>query len=290
MAKLYVVATPIGNLSDMTPRAIETLKQCALIAAEDTRVTGSLCAHFGIHTKLVSNHRHNEEYKAGGILARMLEEDIDVALVSDAGTPCIADPGYALVQAAIDAGIEVLAIPGATALASALSISGFDTREFAFYGFLPRGGKDLREKLLAIAQSGVPIGVVYESPHRVTALCETIAQELPGARLCACCDITKKFEKTVRGTAREVADLLRENPKTQKGEYCVVLDLHEVEVQEAREAVQASAEAQLFEALLAGEDMRTAMARLTQEGLRRNAVYAAATRVKDFLDAWATEE
>ena len=149
MAKLYVVATPIGNLSDMTPRAVETLKSVAFIAAEDTRVTGSLCAHFDIHTRLVSSHRHNEEQKAPAIVEKMLEEDLDVAVVTDAGTPCISDPGWALVREAAEAGVEVLCIPGPTAMASALSISGFDTREFAFYGFLPRGGKELKEKLKA---------------------------------------------------------------------------------------------------------------------------------------------
>lgn len=156
MPRLYVVATPIGNLSDISPRALETLKNCALIAAEDTRVTRALLNHFGIDTPCVSNHQHNEENRAAPLIERMLAEDIDVAVVTDAGTPCISDPGNVLVHEAAQAGIEVLAVPGATAMASALSVSGFDTREFAFYGFLPRQKKDLEEKLLSIARSGVP--------------------------------------------------------------------------------------------------------------------------------------
>ena len=138
MPRLFIVATPIGNLSDISARALQTLRDCDLIAAEDTRVTRALLNHFEINTPCVSNHQHNEENRAAPIVARMLEEDLDVALVTDAGTPCISDPGSFLAKEAAAAGIEVLAVPGPTAVASALSVSGFDTREFAFYGFLPR--------------------------------------------------------------------------------------------------------------------------------------------------------
>lgn len=158
MPRLFIVATPIGNLSDISARALQTLRDCDLIAAEDTRVTRALLNHFEIDTPCVSNHQHNEENRAAPIVARMLEEDLDVALVTDAGTPCISDPGSFLAKEAAAAGIEVLAVPGPTAMASALSVSGFDTREFAFYGFLPRQKRELSEKLLQIARSGVPIG------------------------------------------------------------------------------------------------------------------------------------
>jgi 16S rRNA (cytidine1402-2'-O)-methyltransferase len=147
---LYIVATPIGNLNDMTPRALETLKNVSLIAAEDTRVTRALLNHFGIDTPTVSNHQHNEGHRASSLIERMIEENIDTAVVTDAGTPCISDPGSVFVHEAAAAGIELLAVPGPTAMASALSVSGFDTREFAFYGFLPRAKKELREKLLAL--------------------------------------------------------------------------------------------------------------------------------------------
>jgi len=167
MPRLFIVATPIGNLSDISARALQTLRDCDLIAAEDTRVTRALLNHFEINTPCVSNHQHNEENRAAPIVARMLEEDLDVALVTDAGTPCISDPGSFLAKEAAAAGIEVLAVPGPTAMASALSVSGFDTREFAFYGFLPRQKRELSEKLLQIARTGVPIAVAHESPHRV---------------------------------------------------------------------------------------------------------------------------
>ena len=153
---LYVVSTPIGNLGDMTPRAVEVLRSVALIAAEDTRVTRKLTDHFGIDTPLTSCHQHNEADKGEALAQRMLEEGIDLALTTDAGTPCISDPGYGLVQAAVKRGIPVIAVPGCCAAVCALSVSGMDTREFAFYGFLPREKKALREKLLAMA-AGVPV-------------------------------------------------------------------------------------------------------------------------------------
>jgi len=295
MPRLYVVATPIGNLSDMTPRAIETLKSVGLIAAEDTRVTRALLNHFGIDTPTVSNHQHNEEHRASPLIERMLTEDIDMAVVTDAGTPCISDPGSVLVREAAAAGIEVLAVPGPTAMASALSVSGFDTREFAFYGFLPRGKKELREKLLAMKNGGVPVGVVHESPHRVIDLVEAIADTLPGCRVSASCDLTKLYEKTIRGTADEVLSMLRANEKAEKGEYCLVLDMADVQLEAREEAVNASLEAQLFEELLCGGDIRQAAELLMERGAKRNDVYRAKMNVQRFLDdmieqAFAAEE
>ena len=284
MPRLYVVATPIGNLSDMTPRAIETLKSVGLIAAEDTRVTRALLNHFGIDTPTVSNHQHNEGHRAASLIERMLEENIDMAVVTDAGTPCISDPGSVLVHEAAAAGVEVLAIPGPTAMASALSVSGFDTREFAFYGFLPRGKKELREKLLAMKKSGVPVGVVHESPHRVIDLVESIAETLPGCLVSASCDLTKLYEKTIRGTADEVLSMLRANEKAEKGEYCLVLDMSAVELMDEQEAVNASLEAQLFEELLCGSDMRQAVELLTERGMKRNELYRAKMNVQRFFD------
>lgn len=285
MPRLYVIATPIGNLSDISPRALETLKNCALIAAEDTRVTRALLNHFGIDTPCVSNHQHNEENRAAPLIERMLAEDIDVAVVTDAGTPCISDPGSVLVHEAAQAGIEVLAVPGATAMASALSVSGFDTREFAFYGFLPRQKKDLEEKLLSIAHSGVPIAVAHESPHRVIDLVRVIAATLPGCRISASCDLTKLYEKTIRGTADEVLAMLLANEKAEKGEYCLVLDLHDVHLAEQQAAPNASLEARIFELMLSGKDMREAGDVLMAQGEKRNDIYRARTAVQRFLES-----
>ena len=284
MAKLYVVATPIGNLGDMTPRALETLKSVDLIAAEDTRVTRALLNHFGIDTPCVSNHQHNEEHRASSLPEKMLAEDLSVAVVTDAGTPCISDPGSVLAREAAAAGIEVVAVPGPTAMASALSVSGFDVREFAFYGFLPRGKKELKEKLLSMHASGVPVGVVHESPHRVIELVRVICETLPGCCISASCDLTKLYEKTIRGTAEEVLEMLEGNEKAEKGEYCLVLDMSGVQLPEQEEASSASLEAQLFEELLNGFDLRQAAMTLTERGYKRNDVYKARTNVQRFLD------
>ncbi|MGN0996264.1 MAG: 16S rRNA (cytidine(1402)-2'-O)-methyltransferase [Candidatus Ventricola sp.] len=283
MPRLYIVATPIGNLSDLSPRAIETLKSADLIAAEDTRVTRALLNHFGIATPCVSNHQHNEEQRAASLLQRMLEEDLSVAVVTDAGTPCISDPGSVLVREAAQLGIEVLAVPGPTAMAGALSVSGFDTREFAFYGFLPRQKKELREKLLSMKRSGVPIGVVHESPHRVIELVRTVCETLPGCRISASCDLTKLHEKTIRGTAGEVLALLEANEKAEKGEYCLVLDMADAELPPEPVSSSVSLEARLFEEMLCGADLRQAGERLMEQGEKRNDVYRARTNVQRFF-------
>ena len=283
MPTLYVVGTPIGNLGDMTPRAVEVLRSVALIAAEDTRVTRKLTNHFGIDTPLTSCHQHNEADKGEALAQRMLEEDIDLALTTDAGTPCISDPGYGLVQAAVKRGIPVVAIPGCCAAVCALSISGMDTREFAFYGFLPREKKALREKLLAMA-AGVPVAVVHESPFRVIELMETVAETLPGTMASVSCDLTKLHELTLRGSAAEVLAALRANPKTEKGEYCLVLDFHGVEQPSApAPAAEVSLEARLVEAMLQGNELRQAQAVLVEAGEKKNAVKAAALRLKKLL-------
>lgn len=283
MPTLYVVGTPIGNLGDMTPRAVEVLRSVALIAAEDTRVTRKLTNHFGIDTPLTSCHQHNEADKGEALAQRMLEEGIDLALTTDAGTPCISDPGYGLVQAAVKRGIPVVAIPGCCAAVCTLSISGMDTREFAFYGFLPREKKALREKLLAMA-AGVPVAVVHESPFRVIELMETVAETLPGTMASVSCDLTKLHELTLRGSAAEVLAALRANPKTEKGEYCLVLDFHGVELPSApAPAAEVSLEARLVEAMLQGNELRQAQAVLVEAGEKKNAVKAAALRLKKLL-------
>ena len=283
MPTLYVVATPIGNLGDMTPRAIETLKNVSLIAAEDTRVTQKLLSAFEIHTPLTSCHEHNERSKAAQIVERMLSEGIDVAVTTDAGTPCISDPGSILTAEAISAGIEVLAVPGPTAMASALSVSGLDVTEFTFFGFLPRQKNELKEKLLDMARRS-KTGVVHESPHRVIDLLETVAEVLPNTLVSASCDLTKKYEKTVRGKVDAVLAELEANPKAEKGEYCIVFQWAKEDIpqQEAPKS-ELSLEAQLFDGLVRGLSMRDAIEELVAAGERKNAVKAASLNVKNML-------
>ena len=175
-------------------------------------------------------------------------------------------------------------MPGPTAMASALSVSGFDVREFAFYGFLPRGKKELKEKLLAMHACGVPVGVVHESPHRVIELVRVISETLPGCRISASCDLTKLYEKTIRGTAQEVLEMLESNEKAEKGEYCLVLDMSCVSLPEKEEASSASLEAQLFEEMLCGADIRQAAELLLERGHKRNDVYRAKTAVQRYFD------
>ena len=288
MPTLYVVATPIGNLGDMSPRAVETLKSVALIAAEDTRVTQKLLAAFDIHTPLTSCHEHNERVKAEAIVARMLGEGIDVALTTDAGTPCISDPGSLLAAEAIRNGVTVLAVPGPTAMAAALSVSGFPVEEFTFYGFLPRQKSELTEKLKDMAQKS-KIAVVHESPHRVMDLLEVLLAVLPNTHVSASCDLTKKFEATVRGTVGEVLETLRLNPKAEKGEYCLALEWHDA-VAPPAPPCELSLEARIFDGLLQGKTLRDCMETLTIAGERKNAVKAAGLRVKAMLADEAGDE
>lgn len=283
MSRLYVVATPIGNLGDMSPRAVETLKSVSLIAAEDTRVTRKLTTHFGIDTPLVSCHQHNERGRAAEIVERMLTEDMDVAVVTDAGMPAISDPGTELVRAAAEKGIEVLAVAGPTAFAAAVAVSGFDFSSFTFYGFLPRGNTELKEKLMDIGRKSEG-AVFHESPHRVKALVAAIRDALPGAALSVSCDLTKLHELTLRGTPEAVLAALEANEKSEKGEYCVVADLRAVSLPEEKPAVNASLEARLFDLLLQGWSMRDAVARLTAQGEKKNAVYAASLKVKEYIN------
>lgn len=285
MPTLYVVATPIGNLGDMTTRAIETLGKVALIAAEDTRVTSKLLNAFDIRTPLTSCHQHNEKDKGQAIAQRMLDEGIDVALTTDAGTPGISDPGYGLTRACVEKGIDIIAIPGACAMAAALSICGMDTRSFAFYGFLPREKKALREKLIEISQ-GIAIAVVHESPYRVLELMAELCQLLPQTIVSVSCDLTKLYELTLRGTVQEVYNKMRQNPKANKGEYCIVMDFSLVPKSVEIQPIQVSLEAQLIEKVLNGVPLRQAQAELVAQGQKKNAVYQAMLRVKEmFVDA-----
>ncbi len=286
---LYVVATPIGNLGDMSPRAIEVLKSVALIAAEDTRMTMKLTQHFGIETPLTSCHRHNEQGKAEGIVRRMLEEGIDVAVVTDAGTPAISDPGTILVRQAAEAGIEVVAVPGPSAMAAAMSVSGIDVTEFTFLGFLPREKKDLQAALRSAAQR-TQAGIVHESPYRVLDFMRVLADTLPQAYVSVSCDLSKLHELTLRGPVADVLARMQANEKTEKGEYCIVIDFRAVPREEPKAESTLCLEARLLDLLLQGADMRDASRRLVEEGEKKNAVYAAALRLKGMLREEELEE
>ena len=284
MAILFVVATPIGNLQDLSPRGTETLRNADLIIAEDTRVTMKLCQVFGLKAPLVSCHRHSEDSKAPGLARKILEEDLNAALVTDAGTPCISDPGCEVVRECAEAGIPVIPVPGCCAGIAAVSVSGYDAKEFAFYGFLPREKKDIRAKLNAIAR-GAKVAILHESPFRITELTEVIAETLPGALMTVCCDLTKLHEKTLRGTPEAVLKELKANEKTEKGEYCVVLDLHGVNLREPEtKAVGLSPEAKLIEEMKLGMSLREAQEALVAKGEKKNTVKQAALTLKKMFE------
>ena len=283
MPKLYVVATPIGNLSDLTPRMREALERADLIAAEDTRVTMKLLNQFDIKKPMTSCHRHNEEGKAPQIVERMLAEDLTVALTCDAGTPGISDPGHLLVRACHEAGIPVEPVCGPSAVATCLSASGFDAREFAFYGFLPREKKALSDKLDAIRRAGIPVFVLYESPHRIVELTSALADKWPECLLCVCSDLTKRFERIYRGSAPAVLAELRANPGVEKGEYCLAVDISMLPPVEAP-VQRPEAAAFMLTRILEGEDLRQAAAAAADAGYARNEVYRAKLRISEMFE------
>lgn len=282
MGILYVVATPIGNLNDLTPRMRQALEECDLVAAEDTRVTLKLLNHFDIKKPLVSCHRHNEDSRSQGIISRMLEEGITVALTCDAGTPAISDPGHQLVAAAWDAGITVIPVSGPSATVTALSASGFEAKEFAFYGFLPREKKYLREKLDNIRASGIGVAVMYESPHRVVNLVSEISQAWSGMRVCVCCDLTKRYEKIYRGISDEVVAEMEANANIEKGEYCIVAEVPAAE--EKTEAPELTADLYMLSKMMDGMDEDEAADSALEAGFLKNAVKKAKIAIKRRFD------
>jgi 16S rRNA (cytidine1402-2'-O)-methyltransferase len=218
--RLSVVATPIGNLSDITLRALRVLSEASLIAAEDTRTTRKLLTQHAIRTPLVAYHEHNEAVRTPELLAR-LEAGDHVALVSESGTPSISDPGYRLVRAAIDAGVAVEPVPGPSAILAALVVSGLATDAFVFEGFLPRRGGERRRRLRALAPDRRTL-VVFEAPHRVDATVADMLAELGDRRVALCRELTKMHEEVRRSSLSELASSLRRRPV--KGEIVLVVE------------------------------------------------------------------
>ncbi len=220
MGKLYLVATPIGNLEDTTQRALRILQEAHMVACEDTRHTQILLRHFGIRTKHLTSYTEFNHRRKAAELVGQLERGWDVALVTDAGTPGLSDPGEQLVRAAIDAGHEVVPVPGPSAALAALVASGLPTREFTFVGFVDRRSgprRRLLERLLAEGRTAV----LYESPYRLAALLADLAAVAPGARVVVARELTKAHEELRRGSAAELAAHYAEHAA--RGEVTVVL-------------------------------------------------------------------
>jgi len=217
--KLYVVATPIGNLEDISPRAIRVLREVDLIAAEDTRHTGHLLTRFEIRKPMVSYHQFSEAKRTSEFL-REFELGKSIALVSDAGLPGVSDPGERLIRAAVEAGVLVEVVPGPSAPLMALAGSGFPMIPFYFGGFLPVKGGQRRKELLAAAARECT-SIYFESPYRVVRMLEDAVTEIPQARLCLARELTKKFEEYRRGTAAELLEHFKSHEP--RGEFCVVI-------------------------------------------------------------------
>lgn len=219
--KLYVVGTPIGNLSDLSPRGIETLESVDYIAAEDTRVTLRLLTHFGIKKPLLSYYKPHEAEKSARIL-ELLHDGNSVALVSDAGMPCISDPGVYLVQRCYEQGIPVESVPCCNAAIAAVAISGIDTARFAFEGFLPVNRKERQERLADIAKLPHTL-IYYEAPHKLRQTLADLAKSLGGGRNAALCrELTKLHEEVIRGTLDELNSLYEQTEP--RGEYVIVIE------------------------------------------------------------------
>ncbi|MBN4064385.1 16S rRNA (cytidine(1402)-2'-O)-methyltransferase [Dehalococcoides mccartyi] len=217
MSTLYVVATPIGNLSDITSRAVEILSAVPVVAAEDTRVTRKLLNHLGISPQLESLHEHTSPERLDSLVSKL--DSGDMAVVTDAGTPGISDPGSALVSAAVEAGHSVIPLPGPSAIVTALSVTGWSFTRFLFLGFLPRKKNDQIAILEGAASESGPV-VAYESPHRIKATLANLNQVFPDRQLVICRELTKLYEETFRGTASDAIEHFSEP----RGEFVIVIE------------------------------------------------------------------
>jgi 16S rRNA (cytidine1402-2'-O)-methyltransferase len=277
---LYVVATPIGNLGDITHRALDTLRDVNVIAAEDTRMTKSLLSHFGISQKLIAVHDHNERNAADGIV-KLLSEGQAVALVTDAGTPAVSDPGARVVAAVHAAGFMVVPIPGASALVAALSASGEGEGGFLFHGFLPVKEGDRRRALEALKDAAYAL-VFYESPHRVVESVASMSAIFGDVReLIICRELTKKFETIIRLKLNDAVAWLESHENNQRGEFVLILSRSSTGVAIEAEMAQTQELERTLKILLDELPLKQAVALAVKlTGEKKNLVYEMALRLK----------
>jgi len=270
---LYVVATPIGNLGDITVRALDVLRAADVIAAEDTRVTRGLLTHFGIARKLIALHEHNEAKAAAGIID-LIASGKAVALVTDAGTPGVSDPGAALVDHVRAAGHAVIPIPGPSALTAALSASGLPFEGVVFAGFLPPRGKDRRERLAALAAGPWAI-VLFESPHRIAGTLADLHAALGDRDVVIARELTKRFETITRRPLAGAGEWVGEDANRERGEFVLVVEGREAQAKAGNDPRA------VLEVLLAELPVKQAVALATRiTGAKRNELYALALTMK----------
>ncbi len=273
--RLHIVATPIGNLGDLSARAIETLQNVDIIAAEDTRHSGVLLKHFSIDTKLVSYHEHNEDARADELIER-LSDGANVALITDAGTPCISDPGYRIVRAARAAGIEVVAVPGPSSPIAALSISGLPSDTFTFHGFFPKKAGQVEQTLATLANTG-GTHVFLESPKRIHATIEAIESDLARAEVALAREMTKLHEEVITGTAGEVLAAI--DGRVIKGECVLIVYVPTAAPEMSDDELRSRVESAMQRDGLSQRDAIKAVARET--GISKNRVYTASVTDKN---------
>jgi 16S rRNA (cytidine1402-2'-O)-methyltransferase len=273
---LYVVSTPIGNLDDLTVRALNTLKSVALVAAEDTRRTGLLLRHFGIATPTTSLHEHNETEKVPALL-RKLSDGVDIALVSDAGTPLVCDPGQRLISAAVQEGIRVIPIPGASAVMAALAASGYSGDEFVFAGFAPSRPKDRKQWLVRLSQEARVV-IFFETPHRIIRTLSDMAEILGGRPITIARELTKLHEEVIRTTANQAA-LAK---IAERGEFTIVLAPYQTVVRQPGRVDDATLNAYFYRMTESeGLPRRAALVSTAEHfGLSPNELYARLERFK----------
>ena len=274
--KLYVVATPIGNLADISFRAVEVLKQVDLIAAEDTRHVKMLLQHYGITNKLVSLHQHNED-KASFVLLEKLREGQSIALVSDAGTPLLSDPGMPLVKMVKDAGLDVVPIPGACALIAALSAAGLPVTQFSFEGFLPRTSS-ARKAFFQERVTSPKTWVFYESCHRILSSLQDMAEIVPLDRqIVIARELTKLHETIVKTSLGSALELVEQNDNMRKGEFVVIVD---GAVVDKIDQILTAEQEKLLQVLLRECSIKTAVAMAVEiTGIRKKLLYRAALAI-----------
>ena len=283
---LYIVATPIGNSADLSPRGRRILEEADIIAAEDTRRSMVLLNKLEIRNRLVSNHKFNEHGKAGWFIQEM-KTGKNVAVITDAGTPCISDPGNELIKAAVEAGIRVVGIPGCCAAINALAVSGFDLSTFAFMGFFPRENADRIRLLETMRQDrSTKTFALYESPRRIMGLIDFLIEQDAGCSVCLMNHMTKLHEMSFRGTPAQVKDQLLEKGNYEKGEYAIVIELAEEYRYQKQEHV-VSAEALLVDAMVQGQNTKEAIALVLADrnnSYSKNELKSAALRLKKLFD------
>ena len=283
---LYIVATPIGNSRDMSPRGVQILTDVDIIAAEDTRRSMVLLGKLEIRNKLVSNHKFNEYGKAKYFINEM-KAGKSVAVITDAGTPCISDPGNELIKAAVEEGIRVVGVPGCCAAVNALAISGFDLSSFLFYGFFPRENADRRKLLEKMRGADTRTFAFYESPKRIMELVDFLIESEAKLRLCLCNDMTKLHEMSFRGTPAQVKEQLLAKGNYDKGEYAIVAEV-EPENQFTKVEHTVSAEAMLVDAMISGgvsgRDAIAAVLADPNNSYSKNELKAAALNLKRMFE------